>query len=387
MLRCEEGVFFRPTASMLHWLRRHTHALLLAMPALRHLREQAADLQAKNAELRHELKRLLVFDRAPGRLITPLLIERVRTMHQVSSPDAADRERSFAEKTAIYRSLRDRLRREDPTPAHVAEISGLTMWVPDDACTIGSLSARILKGRWLPVDDIARVRRFVVGGTMLDIGANVGTTSIPRLALGDFAVVYAAEPHPANYECLVTNVVRNGLEGRLLPDRVAIASWDGHGRLREASQIGGHHLLLSDRVTDRQAENVTCLTLDSWIRRLGVSPSEITFVKVDVQGWDAHVLMGAPVLRAHRHIAWQMELAPRHMGRSGIDVRLLCALAEATFTHLQQLDAGAEIARPITELAALLDRIDSRGGYTNVLFYSQTAEPVRLSAAPARLSA
>lgn len=254
------------------------------------------------------------------------------------------------------------------------------MWVPDDACTAGSLSARILIGQWLPVDEIARVRRTVVGGTMLDIGANIGTTAIPRLALGDFAVVYAAEPHPANYECLVANVVRNGLEGRLLPDWIAIASWDGEGHLRESTQVGTHHLLLSDRARP-DSTGVPCLTLDSWVKRLGVSPRDITFVKVDVQGWDAHVLMGAPDLRAHRHIAWQIELSPKLMRHSGIDVRVLCSLAAATFTHMQPLDAGAGVARPVAELPALLEHIETGGSYTNVLFYNQAAESaVKLSA-------
>ena len=363
-----------------NWFRRLAAALLFTIPALRRLRAQAAHLKTRNAQLKDELKRLQVFDRAPGRLITPLLLERVRTMHQSSSPDAADRERCFAEKTPAYRCVRDRLRVEDPALAHATDISGLTMWVPDDGGGAGSLSARILQERWLPVDDIARVRRFVVGGTMLDIGANVGTTAIPRLALGDFNIVYAAEPHPANYECLVTNVVRNGLEGRLLPDRVAITSWDGAGRLNEASQIGGHHLLPSGRQTAHRTQDVTCLTLDSWIRGLGVSPGEVTFVKVDVQGWDAHVLMGAPALRAHRHIAWQMELAPSQMERAGIALTEFRALAEATFTHFQQLDAGAETARPVTALASLLEETVAQGTYTNVLFYSQQSEPARFSA-------
>lgn len=354
--------------------------MFFSIPALHRLRAQAIHLKTRNAQLKDELKRLLVFDRAPGRLITPLLAERVRTMHQNPPPDAADRDRCFAEKTPEYRILRDRLRVEDPAQAHATDISGLTMWVPDDGGGAGSLSARILQGRWLPVDDIARVRRLVVGGTMLDIGANVGTTAIPRIALGDFNVVYAAEPHPANYECLVTNVVRNRLEGRLLPDRVAITSWDGVGTLDEARQIGGHHLLPSGRQTTHPTQDVTCLTLDSWIGKLGVLPREVTFVKIDVQGWDGHVLMGAPALRAHRHIAWQMELAPNQMERAGTSLRDFCALAEATFTHFQQLDAGAEMARPIAALASLLDQTVAEGRYTNVLFYSQQSEPARLSA-------
>ncbi len=359
---------------MLGWLRQLLKRLLRCVPPLYHLREQAAELRKANAQLRHELKRLLVFDRAPGRLLTPILAERARTLRQILPPDMTARGRAFVTHTPIYRELRHRFRTEDPTPARAVDVFGLTFWVPDDACTSGSLSARILTGRWLPVDDIARVRRTVVGGTMLDVGANIGTTAIPRLALGDFAFVYAAEPHPANYECLVANAVRNGLEGRLLPDRVAISSWDGEGRLRESPQIGSHHLLLSNRVRPGST-GVPCLTLDSWIKRLDVSPRDITFIKVDVQGWDAHVLLGAPILRAHRHIAWQIELSPKLMRHAGIDLRVLCGLTGATFTHMQQLDVGAEMARPVAELPALLEHIEAGGSYTNVLFYNQAVEP------------
>ena len=104
--------------------------------------------------------------------------------------------------------------------------------LPADNSDAGSLAHRIIEQGWLPLDDLATIRQFVVGGIMLDVGANVGTTSIPRVVLGDFPLVYAAEPNTENFECLVGNVLDNQLAGRVLPDRIAISSTTGTARLR-----------------------------------------------------------------------------------------------------------------------------------------------------------
>src|SRR5207237_8682550 len=90
--------------------------------------------------------------------------------------------------------------------------------------------------------EILETRELAVGRVMIDIGANVGTTSIPRALLGDFTCVYALEPDPANYACLVRNTVFNGVRGLVLPDRVAIG--DSHGELTlRRVKSGTHHLV------------------------------------------------------------------------------------------------------------------------------------------------
>lgn len=96
------------------WLRQVLKRLLRCVPPLYRLRERAVELQRANAALRHELKRLLVFDRAPGRLLTPILIERARTLRQTPAADVSARERTFVQHSPIYREVRDRVRMTDP---------------------------------------------------------------------------------------------------------------------------------------------------------------------------------------------------------------------------------------------------------------------------------
>jgi FkbM family methyltransferase len=148
-----------------------------------------------------------------------------------------------------------------------------------------------VSGRHLPLVEILRTREAISNGTMLDIGANIGLTSVTRAVMGDADVVYAAEPAPDNFACLVRAVIENGLRGIVLPDRVAISDHDGTATLRLSGSIGGHALLPQSRGID-----VPTMTLDTWVRRLGIDTLTVRYVKIDTQGHECHVLAGAPDL-------------------------------------------------------------------------------------------
>lgn len=136
--------------------------------------------------------------------------------------------------------------------------------------------------------------------------------------LGDFQCVYAAEPEPANYTCLVQNIMANGLTGFILPDRVAIGLASGRVAMELSPSIGAHRLVDGREVSAGPAPPghviVRSLTLDSWIDYLALDRSLIAFIKCDVQGWESNVLAGAPRTLQHRHIAWQLEVSPNTCG-------------------------------------------------------------------------
>jgi FkbM family methyltransferase len=207
---------------------------------------------------------------------------------------------------------------------------------------------------------------------MIDIGANVGTTSIPRALLGDFHWIYAIEPDPLNYTCLVRNIVGNGVRGLVLPDRVAIGDVNGEMTMR-VRRSGTHHLVTqSAPVNENERIAVPCLTLDTWVERMGIDLSDVGFIKSDTQGWDARVLAGAERVLARRHIAWQIEFSPAMLERSGKSIGEVFALLERHFTHFIDLrrDVGARI-RSTQELGTSLDHVGSgRLRYTNLLLYN-----------------
>ena len=251
-------------------------------------------------------------------------------------------------------------------------VEGLTWCVPADGSAPGGLADRIVREQWLPFHDILSTRELAVGTAMIDIGANIGTTSIPRVALGDFQYVYAAEPDPANYACLVESVRANGLEGRVLPDRVAIGASDAQAVLRRGAQIGTHHLVMAAARPEDMP--VTAMRLDSWIAAMGIDVQAVTFVKVDTQGWESEVLAGAPALLAQPHIAWQIEFSPSLLKRSGASPDVLLAQLERHFTHFIDLGGSAtpraRAVGALRESVAYVERRERR--YTNLLLYHRS---------------
>src|SRR6185436_11482148 len=101
-------------------------------------------------------------------------------------------------------------------------IDGLLWWLAVPRTEETAFAERMLTKERFPYRALTQTRELAIGGIMLDLGANIGRTSIPRAIAGDATAVYCAEPDPLNFACLFRNVVDNGLQGLVLPDNVAI---------------------------------------------------------------------------------------------------------------------------------------------------------------------
>lgn len=330
--------------------------------------EEQRDVLRRRLDARRQRARATQPDQAVLEHILPL---RHAAMLAANHDGRDARESAFAARSASYRdALADADRM--PAPAERVVVAGLTWWVPVEVDATEGIAYRLGARRRLPLAEILETRELAVGRAMIDIGANVGTTSIPRALLGDFNRVYAIEPDPVNYACLVRNIVSNGVRGLVLPDRVAIGDANGEMTMR-VRRSGTHHLVTrAEHVGEDERMVVPCLTLDTWVDRIGIDLSDVGFIKSDTQGWDARVLVGAERVLAQRHIAWQIEFSPAMLLRSGKSTAEVVALLERHFTHFIDLrrTEGARV-RGTKELRASLDDIGMAGrSYTNLLLYS-----------------
>jgi len=344
----------------------------------RRQRDLLHDRLERSERQREQLRRRLDTRRQRARAAQPdaAVLEHVLPLRHAAMLAAnhdgrAAHESAFTERSASYREA---LANPDAMPAASERvvIAGLTWWMPARAGESGGIAQRLAGKRRLPLREILETRELAVGRVMIDIGANVGTTSIPRVLLGDFDCVYAIEPDPGNYACLVRNIVTNGVRRFVLPDRVAIGDVDGEMTLRTMGS-GTHHLVTrpSD-VREDERVVVPCLTLDSWVHRMGIDLLDVAFIKSDTQGWDARVLGGAAGVLGRRHIAWQIEFSPAMLERSGRSMEEVYELLERHFTHFIDLrsEGGARV-RLTSELRNALAYVGKGSRrYTNVLLYS-----------------
>ena len=280
---------------------------------------------------------------ARRRLTTPAVLETffperlAVARDRAQRPDAVNRHQSWMRTVERYARAVDAYNAGRMPNAQRIRLGALALWVPLD----DRLPDRVTRARsqGLPLRIILSTREVALGRVMLDIGGNLGRTAIPRVVLGDVEMVYAAEPHPDNYDCLVWSILENGLTGLVLPDQVAISSHDGTASLVPSRFAGGHALRpLEDTGEGDVTLTVPCYRLDTWIERHGIDLQDVSFIKVDVQGWEPHVLRGALHVLGHRHIAWQVEIAPGRLARAGSRPDEFYALLESHFNWFVDLD-------------------------------------------------
>jgi FkbM family methyltransferase len=249
-------------------------------------------------------------------------------------------------------------------------IGGIPWWIP--RATGPSARAERAVAQGFPLRAILQTRELSIGGVMLDLGANIGRTSIPRVLLGDVRAVYAAEPEPSNYACLVQNVIEHGLRGFVLPDQVAVGDRRGEVTLRQSRYMGGHRVLHTAPRKAVPTVAVPLTTVDDWMARLGIDAGAVSFVKVDTQGSEVTVLRGAGALLALRRSAWQIEVDPGLLTGAGYDVPTLLQLLQAHFTHAIDLGTAGRgpRVRPVGALAEALGYLGDRATKTDVLVYN-----------------
>ena len=292
-------------------------------------------------------------------------------------PDARARETQFAAASPAYAHA---VASPDEFAANIRRITldSLTWSVPLLAPHDPEAVARYLKHQDFPYRAISQTREAAIGGAMIDIGANIGRMSIPRVVLGDATVAYCIEPDPLNYACLVRNIRDNGLGGLALPDRLAIGARDGTVRLERAKSPGGHRVLGEGMTTGRETVDVPMSTFDAWVDRMGIDLDDVRFVKLDVQGGEVDVLAGASRVLACRHIAWQVEVDVERLGKRGLAAEDLFVYLRRFFTHfidLNRLASGPRL-RATGEVAEALSYLAQPGaGGTDVLFFSLAAQP------------
>jgi FkbM family methyltransferase len=131
------------------------------------------------------------------------------------------------------------------------------------------------------------LRQFVRRGDLVfDIGANVGEYTVTFLELGARAV--AVEPNPDLAQILRRRLPDVPVEAVAVSDREGTAVLQVGERHREATIALPYAELLRDRGQNLRAIEVPVTTLDS----LAAKYSPPDFVKIDVEGNEAHVLRG-----------------------------------------------------------------------------------------------
>lgn len=195
-------------------------------------------------------------------------------------------------------------------------------------------------------DAIAALLARFPTGTVVDLGANVGTTTIPFAAAGHDVV--AVEPVPHTFDMLRTNVERNGHAGRVQCVNAAIADepgtvmmWTGFGSGQAEVAVDGQEPGMTRWGSKGNTVEVDAMTLAE------IAPSDTALVWADVQGSETSVIRTGVDLWASGTPLY-LEVDPPSLElHSGLDT--FCDAASEHFASFLPRNAmlAGETPRPI----------------------------------------
>jgi FkbM family methyltransferase len=210
------------------------------------------------------------------------------------------------------------------------------------------------------------------GALLIDVGANIGTSTVSALRSGSFSRTVSIEPDPANFLLLRANTLLNRLDGQVTCVCAAVSDAPGRGQLaRHSTNSGAHELVHGDIDSGAGFDSVIeveTTTLDTLTEAGIIDETAVGLLWMDVQGREGHALHGATRL-VSRGTPALLELFPAALRRSG-GLGLLHRSAEGYrgFLDIRPLLTNDETLslRPISDLPELIDSLgDER--HTDIL--------------------
>lgn len=198
---------------------------------------------------------------------------------------------------------------------------------------------------------ITRRIAFEEGSVFVDVGANIGwySLTVARAAKARISIL-AFEPDPLSFRLLSENIRLNGCDAvRAVQQAVSDAETIMTLYLYANKNRGRHSLL---PINDEGTVEVRTTSLDAFLDREGIDPRKVAFVKIDVEGYEYHVLNGARRL-LDTVPAMLCEYSPGYMRRGGIDPEALIALLREKNYLPHALRNGELHPIALADLAAL----------------------------------
>jgi FkbM family methyltransferase len=173
----------------------------------------------------------------------------------------------------------------------------------------------------------------------IDIGANIGTTTVPAILTHGFASALAIEPEPENIQVLRVNLLLNRLEEQVTVLPVAVSDAVGESELVITHERGGKHWLATDQATrerkrsGRESETVTVptVTLDHLVETGAIDAERTGLIWMDAEAHEGHILAGGTKM-LEQGTPLVLEWNPSNLDQVGDLGRLQDAVAEH-YTH------------------------------------------------------
>jgi FkbM family methyltransferase len=334
---------------------------------LRQWPRQTSDRARVNERLRHR-----------ARLLDPRIVGPTRRgLWRAGRARAAERAAEQAQRMAAAASSRERDFRKElaeiaarVTEYLTVELDGLVYVLPArqkfGVGRFANLDWKEHRHLDRALDHLKTAGIRLRGTTFVDIGANIGTTTVRAVGKHGFASACAIEPEPGNLRLLRVNLTVNGFEEVVRVVPCALSNQGGEGVLELSRRSGGKHRLVHSGSTKVATIRVPLATLDSLVTEGVLDRDSVGLLWVDVQGHELEVLEGAGSL-LERSVPIVFEFDSRELDAPRIEA--LQDEFEGRYSCLVDLSRvpSEQEVLPIADLGQIAAR--HRRTFTDLLVY------------------
>lgn len=228
---------------------------------------------------------------------------------------------------------------------------------------------RLLRGR----SDVPEMRVLdgleLRGRVAIDVGAHAGNwtfTLAKHVQPNGNVVAYEALPHYGQALSLALRLLR---VRNVVIRTVAVGETERTMSLRWRSEtdqlLTGRTHIEPGANASKGVINIPMVSLDHDIAERGITPSDVGFIKIDVEGAELEVLRGASKLLSEGRPAVYLEAEPQWVARMGHSVEDIFAEMELR-GYRPYLTSGKD--RIATDSGAYLAQYSKQRAYNNVLF-------------------
>jgi FkbM family methyltransferase len=173
------------------------------------------------------------------------------------------------------------------------------------------VSFGVLHGNWENAEVDFMLSCLKPGDGMIDAGANIGVYTIQAAnAVGENGKVYAFEPMRKTFDMLSRTVAANGFEKRCMLFNEGLGAGMGSGSFHlnsHATNPGSSYISIGSEGERIQIRPIDSIDYDCPIR----------FIKIDVEGFEPHIINGARQTIARHGPVILTEFFPRSLREIG----------------------------------------------------------------------
>ncbi len=191
------------------------------------------------------------------------------------------------------------------------------------------------------------VELIPLGGTVLDVGSNIGNHAVYYANFSRASKVYCFEPNPVARRLLLANVEASGA-GKVRLDFVEF----GLGRKRSKLSLGAspdNNLGGTSLAESSSGAEVQVVPLDEIL-----ASEPVDFIKIDVEGMELDVLMGAAgIIRKYRPVV-HVEVREHDNGRFGAFISDMNYMVVDVFRQYRGVTDYIVVPNPVLDFGGRL---------------------------------